>query len=147
MAMQTDIKSGWLIYAIFSAVFAGLVGVFGKLGVRDVDSTLATTVRAVIMALGLSLLVAVRGNFGEIKNIDAKGWLFIVLAGAAGAASWLCYFRALQLGDAIQVAPIDKLSIVVTILLAALFLGESLTWSIGLGALLILIGSLLVIRS
>jgi bacterial/archaeal transporter family protein len=144
--MQTDIKSGWLIYALLSAVFAGLVGIFGKLGVRDVDSTLATTVRAVIMALGLSLLVAVRGNFSDIKNIDAKGWLFIVLAGAAGAASWLFYFRALQLGDAVQVAPIDKLSIVITILLAALFLGESLTWGIGLGALLILIGSLLVVR-
>jgi transporter family protein len=146
MAMQTDIRSGWLIYALLSAVFAGLVAIFGKLGVRDVDSTLATSVRAVIMALGLSLVVAVRGNFSEIKNIDAKGWLFITLAGAAGAASWLCYFRALQLGDAVQVAPIDKLSLVVTILLAALFLGENLTWSIGLGALLILIGSLLVIR-
>src|ERR1700754_2040941 len=97
MAMQTDIKSGWLIYALLSAVFAGLVGIFGKLGVRDVDSTLATTVRAVIMALGLSLLVTIRGNFSEIKNIDAKGWIFIVLAGAAGAASWLCFFRALQL--------------------------------------------------
>jgi transporter family protein len=146
MAMQTDIKSGWLVYALLSAVFAGLVGIFGKLGVRDVDSTLATTVRAIIMALGLSLLVAVRGNFSEIKNIDSKGWLFIVLAGVAGTASWLCYFRALQLGDAVQVAPIDKLSLVVTILLAALFLGENLTWSIGLGALLILIGSLLVVR-
>lgn len=146
MALQTDIRSGWLIYALFSAVFAGLVGVFGKLGVRDVDSTLTTTVRAIIMALGLSLLVAVRGNFSEIRNIDAKAWLFIVLAGAAGAASWLCYFRALQLGDAVQVAPIDKLSLVVTILLAALFLGENLTWGIGLGALLVLIGSLLVIR-
>ena len=146
MALQTDIRSGWLIYALFSAVFAGLVGVFGKLGVRDVDSTLATTVRAIIMALGLSLLVAVRGNFSEIRNIDARAWLFIVLAGAAGAASWLCYFRALQLGDAVQVAPIDKLSLVVTILLAALFLGENLTWGIGLGALLVLIGSLLVIR-
>src|ERR1700754_2550639 len=119
MAMQTDIKSGWLVYALLSAFFAGLVAIFGKLGVRDVDSTLATTVRAIIMALGLSLLVAVRGNFGEVKNIDAKGWLFIVLAGAAGAASWLCYFRALQLGNAVQVAPIDKLSIVITILLAA----------------------------
>jgi transporter family protein len=146
MAMQTDIRSGWLIYALLSAVFAGLVGIFGKLGVRDVDSTLATTVRSIIMALGLSLVVAVRGNFAEIKNIDAKGWLFIVLAGVAGAASWLCYFRALQLGDAVQVAPIDKLSLVITILLAALFLGESLTWNIGLGALLVLIGSLLVIR-
>jgi transporter family protein len=146
MALQADLRSGWLAYAILSAVFAGLVGIFGKLGVRDVDSTLATTVRAIIMALGLSLLVAIRGNAGEIKNIDAKGWLFIVLAGAAGAASWLCYFRALQLGSANQVAPVDKLSIVVTILLAAVFLGENLTWSIGLGALLVLIGSLLVIR-
>ncbi|HEV7645075.1 MAG TPA: EamA family transporter [Pyrinomonadaceae bacterium] len=146
MALQADLKSSWLIYAILSAIFAGLVGIFGKIGVQNVDSTLATTVRAIVMALGLSLLVAVRGNFSEVKNIDAKGWLFIVLAGAAGAASWLCYFRALQLGDAVQVAPIDKLSLVITILLAALFLGENLTWSIGLGALLILIGSLLVIR-
>ena len=136
----------WLIYALLSALFAGLVGIFGKIGMRDVDSTLATAARSVIMAIILSLLVLFRGNFGEMKNIDSRSWLFIALAGAAGAASWLCYFRALQVGDAIRVAPIDKLSVVVTLILGVLILGEKPTVGIFCGAALILAGSLLIVR-
>jgi transporter family protein len=135
----------WLIYALLSALFAGFVGIFGKLGMRDIDSTVATAARSVIMAIALSLLVAATGNLGALKNIGSRSWIFIALAGFAGAASWLCYFRALQIGDAIQVAPIDKLSVVVTVILGVLILGEKLTIGIFCGAALILAGSLLVI--
>lgn len=136
----------WLIYALLSALFAGLVGIFGKIGMREIDSTLATAARSVIMAIALCVLTLVRGNIGEIRSFSSRAWLFIALAGFAGAASWLCYFRALQVGEAIQVAPIDKLSVVITLFLAVIFLGEKMTWSIALGALLIFAGSLLVIR-
>ena len=136
----------WLIYALLSALFAGLVGIFGKIGMRDVDSTLATAARSVIMAVILSILVLARGNVGEAKNISPKAWTFIALAGFAGAASWLCYFRALQTGDVSRVAPIDKLSVVATLVLAVLFLGEKPTTGVLFGTLLIVGGSLLIIR-
>lgn len=136
----------WLAYALLSALFAGLVGIFGKIGMRDIDSTLATAVRSVIMAASLCLLVLFRTDLNQMREISSKAWIFITLAGLAGAASWLCYFRALQIGDAVQVAPIDKLSVVVTVFLAVLLLGENLTWGIFFGAVLVVIGSLLVIR-
>lgn len=136
----------WLIYALLSALFAGLVGIFGKIGMRDIDSTLATAARSVIMAVALSVLVLVRGNITEVKDFNSRAWLFIALAGLAGAASWLCYFRALQIGEVVKVAPIDKLSVGITLILAVLFLGEKMSWGIAVGTLLIFAGSLLVIR-
>ncbi len=136
----------WLIYALLSALFAGLVGIFGKIGMRDVDSTLATGARSVIMAVILSVVVLWRGNVAEAKNINSRAWMFIALAGVAGAASWLCYFRALQVGEASRVAPIDKLSVVATLLLAVLFLGEKPTAGVLFGTLLIVAGSLCIIR-
>jgi transporter family protein len=136
----------WLIYALLSALFAGLVGIFGKIGMRDVDSTLATGARSVIMAAILSVVVLWRGNVAEAKNISSRAWVFIALAGFAGAASWLCYFRALQVGEASRVAPIDKLSVVATLLLAVLFLGEKPTAGVLFGTLLIVAGSLFIIR-
>lgn len=136
----------WLIYALLSALFAGLVGIFGKVGVRDVDSTLATGVRACIMAVALVALVLARGQQSGIKDIPPRTWLFLTLAGIAGAASWLCYFRALQLGDASRVAPVDRLSVLVTIIFAALFLGEKITGGVAIGTLLVLAGALLIAR-
>ena len=136
----------WLIYALLSALFAGLVGIFGKIGMRDVDSTLATGARSVIMAVILSVVVLWRGNVAEAKNISSRAWMFIALAGFAGAASWLCYFRALQVGEASRVAPIDKLSVVATLVLAVLFLGEKPTAGVLFGTLLIVAGSLFIIR-
>ena len=136
----------WLIYALLSALFAGLVGIFGKIGMRDVDSTLATGARSVIMAVILSVVVLWRGNLSDAKSIGSRAWLFIALAGFAGAASWLCYFRALQVGEASRVAPIDKLSVVATLLLAVLFLGERPTAGVIFGTLLIVAGSLFIIR-
>jgi bacterial/archaeal transporter family protein len=141
----------WLTYALLSALFAGLVAVFGKVGVRDVDSTLATMVRSIVMALALVGLVLVKSadgsssiNLNNVRLITGRTWLFVVLAGLAGAASWLCYFRALQMGDAARVAPIDRLSVLVAIIFGVLFLGERLTTNAALGALLILGGSILI---
>lgn len=143
----------WLTYALLSALFAGLVAIFGKVGVRDVDSTLATMVRAVVMALALvslALAKTVSGNsnlnVSNVRLISAHAWIFITLAGVAGAASWLCYFRALQLGDASRVAPVDRLSVLVVIIFSVLFLGEKLTAGTAFGALLVLVGSILIAR-
>lgn len=136
----------WLAYALLSALFAGLVAVFGKIGVREVDSTLATAVRAVVMAVALAGLVTLRGAAGDVKQITTRAWLFIVLAGIAGAASWLCYFRALQLGDAARVAPIDKLSVVFVLVFAWIFLGEKMSVGIVTGLLLVCGGAVLIAR-
>ena len=137
----------WLGYALLSALFVGLVAVFGKVGVREVDSTLATAVRACIMALALILLVVVKGGWiGSVRLIASRSWIFIILAGLAGAASWLCYFRALQIGDAARVAPIDRLSVLVAVAFGVIFLGEKLSAGVGLGAVLILGGSILIAR-
>src|SRR5436190_8023207 len=127
----------WLVYALLSALFAGLVAIFGKVGMRDVDSTLATAARAIVMALALVVLVLARPDATtRAQHISARAWSFILLAGLAGAASWLCYFRALQLGEASRVAPIDRLSVVVTVALAAIFLGEKLTVGVTAGVVL-----------
>lgn len=137
----------WLMYALFSAVFAGLVAIFGKIGMRDIDSTLATMARSVVMALALVSLVLARRGVGEsLRQISPRAWLFILLAGLAGAASWLCYFRALQLGQASRVAPIDRLSVVITVVCAALFLGEKLTANVAAGVVLTVAGAILIAR-
>ncbi|MGI8565935.1 MAG: EamA family transporter [Pyrinomonadaceae bacterium] len=136
----------WLTYALLSALFAGLVAIFGKIGVREVDSTLATMVRSVVMAVTLVSLVLARGDIGNVKQITQRAWLFIVFAGIAGAASWLCYFRALQLGDAVRVAPIDKLSIIFVVIFGAMFLGEKMTVGVIAGSLLVLGGAILIAR-
>lgn len=136
----------WLAYALLSALFAGLVAIFGKIGVREVDSTLATMVRSVVMAVALVSLVLARGGIGDVKQITPRAWLFITLAGIAGAASWLCYFRALQLGDAARVAPIDKLSIVFVVIFAGIFLGEKISAGTMMGLLLVCGGAVLIAR-
>jgi bacterial/archaeal transporter family protein len=137
---------GWLGYALFSALFAGLVAIFGKVGMRDVDSAVATASRAIVMAVALLLLVVARQQAISFRQIPTRGWLFILLAGLAGAASWLCYFCALELGDAARVASVDRLSMLVTILFAVTFLGERLSTAAAVGALLILAGAILIAR-
>lgn len=137
----------WIIFALLSALFASLVAIFGKIGLSHIDTTLATTVRAVIMA-GFLLIVAVglgKVNLANLASMNGKEWLWIVLAGIAGALSWLCYFFALKYGSASAVAALDRLSVVFVIILAALFLGESLTWASILGGLLIVGGALLLV--
>lgn len=136
----------WLGYALLSALFAGLIAVLAKVGMRDIDPTIATAARSVIMAIALVALVAARSDFTGLGAIGPRAWAFIALAGACGAASWLCYFRALQLGDALRVASVDRLSILVTTGLAVAFLGERLSLGAAIGVLMILGGTLFVVR-
>lgn len=133
--------SSWIIYALLSAVCAALVAIFGKIGISHVDTTLATTIRSIIMALALILATLSLGKF-DISKIDNKALFFIFLSGLAGALSWFFYFGALKNGPATGVVALDRLSIVFVLVLSILFLGESLTWKTGLGALLVSIGAL-----
>lgn len=135
----------WLLYALLAAFTASLVAIFGKLGLQTVDANTATALRAVIMALFLFGVVAVQGSLPQIPVIlaDKKALLFILLSGLAGALSWLFYFLALKSGRVSQVAPIDKLSVVLAALLAMLFLGEKISLMTGLGIALITLGVIL----
>ncbi|MDP3794656.1 MAG: EamA family transporter [bacterium] len=136
----------WFFYALLSAMSAALVAIFGKLGLRAIDSTLATTIRAIIMAVFLvAVSLALKKFQGfTLGSLATRDWLLIAAAGIAGALSWLFYFAALKLGLASRVAAIDRLSIVFVIFLAALFLGESLTWKSAIGALAIAGGAVLI---
>lgn len=134
----------WLWLAIGSALFAALVAIFGKLGLEKVDSTLATTMRAGIMFLTMLAVAAATGKLSGIGAVHGKAMTYIVLAGIAGALSWLCYFWALKTGRASQVAAIDRLSLVFVVAAAALFLGEKIGVRTGIGALLMTVGAILV---
>ncbi|MBI1866529.1 MAG: EamA family transporter [Candidatus Staskawiczbacteria bacterium] len=135
----------WIIYSLLSAMFAGLVAIFGKIGLKDIDSTLATTVRSFVMALFLFFVSLTLGKFDLIGTIKNKVLFFIVLSGIAGALSWLFYFFALKTGVASGVAAIDRLSVVFVVIFAILFLGEKLSWQTAIGALLITIGAVIMV--
>lgn len=133
----------WLAWSLLSAGFAGLTAVLAKIGVEKVDSNLATAIRTTVIVL-VSWLVASLFDRQSIASVGVRTWLFLTLSGLTTAASWLCYFRALQLGTASRVAPIDKLSVVVAMLLAVLFLGETLSWVHWVGGALIVGGAVLL---
>ena len=135
----------WLLFAFGSAVFAGLTAVLSKIGVRDTDSDLATAVRTAVVLVFSWIMVFLTGSAGSIGYISAKTCLFLVLSGVATGASWLFYYRALQLGDASLVAPVDKSSLVITILLAFIFLHEAISWKVILGSALIAAGTFVLI--
>ncbi len=134
----------WLFWSLLAALFAGLTAILAKVGVSGVDSNLATAVRTsvvLVFAWGVALATCpVNAVFG----LSRRTWLFLALSGVATGLSWLCYFRALQLGEASKVAPIDKLSVVFVLLFAALFLGESLSWRTGVGGALIVAGAVVL---
>jgi bacterial/archaeal transporter family protein len=133
----------WLHWALLSALFAGLTAILAKVGVKEVNPDLATAIRTsviLVFAWGVALF---RGD-SSLTTIPAKGWVFLVLSGLATGASWLCYFRALQSGEAAQVAPVDKLSVVVAMVLAVLVLGERLTWQQWAGGALIVTGTVVL---
>jgi transporter family protein len=136
----------WIWLGLLSAVFAALVGVVGKRGLEAVDPTLSTAVRAVVMAVLLVLLAAALGKTSGLSAIPRSALLWIVLSGACGAASWICYYWALRFGEAGGVAAVDRLSVVFALLLAALILRERLTPFKLLGGVLIVLGALLIIR-
>jgi transporter family protein len=136
----------WLGWALLSAAFAGLTAVLAKAGVRDVDSNLATAIRTTVV-LVLAWGIALAGRSPSIATVPRNAWLFLTLSGLATGASWLCYFRALAVGNASQVAPVDKLSVVVAMALAAVFLGEKLTTAHWLGGALIVAGTVVIARA
>ncbi len=136
----------WLLLAFLSAATAAAVAIFGKLGLKGVDSTLATALRSIIMAAFMVSAALLLGKFKGFTwgTLDGKAWIYITLAGVAGALSWLFYFWAIKIGNVSAVAAIDKLSIVFVVILAALFLGESFTKFSAIGAALITLGALLI---
>ena len=134
----------WFHWALLSALFAGLTAVLAKVGVKDVDSNVATAIRTVVILLFAWAIALAGGGREALLAVPRKAWLFLVLSGLATGASWLCYFRALQLGEASKVAPVDKLSVVVAMALAVVFLGERLTWQHWLGGGLIVSGTLVL---
>jgi len=134
----------WIAWSLLAALFAGLTTIFAKIGVTGVDSNLATAVRTgVVLVFAWSIVFATQPA-SAVLGFSKRTWLFLVLSGLATGCSWLCYFRALQLGDASKVAPLDKLSVVFVIILAAVFLGEALTWRTALGATLIAAGAVIL---
>ena len=135
----------WAIFAILSAIFAALTSILAKVGIEGVNSNLATAVRTIVVVLMAWFMVFVTGNLNGIVDISKKSWLFLILSGLATGASWLCYYKALQLGEVSKVVPIDKLSIVMTIILAFIFLGEQITLKTLIGCCLIVAGTFVMI--
>ena len=138
--MQND----WRLWALGSAAFAALTAVLAKVGVTGVDSNLATVIRTGVILVCGTVFVWTAGAGRGWTNLEGRTWLFLVLSGVATGLSWLCYFRALQLGEAARVAPVDKLSVVFVMVLAVVFLGEKLSWQQWLGGGLILAGVILI---
>lgn len=136
----------WVVLAFGSAFFAGVTSILAKCGIRKTDSTVATALRTIIVLAFSWVMVLLVGSQNQLSQVDGRSLLFLVLSGLATGASWLCYFRALQLGNINKVVPIDKSSTVLTILLAVLMLGESLSWTSGIGILLIAAGTFLMLE-
>ncbi|KVK46952.1 transporter [Agrobacterium sp. D14] len=134
----------WQFWALLSAAFAALTAIFAKIGVENINSDFATLIRTVVILAAAGLMVYITGNWQQPSTISGKTWVFLVLSGLATGASWICYFRALKLGDAARVAPIDKLSVVFVAVFAVLFLGERLSLPNWLGVVLIACGAVLV---
>ena len=135
----------WAIYAVLSAFFASLVAIFGKIGIKGISSNLAVAVRTVIILIFAWGIVFIEGTTHQLSSWSRHTWIFIVLSALATGLSWLFYYKALQLGEASKVAPIDKLSVALTIILALIFLGETPTWGNILGGLLVVSGVLVTV--
>ena len=135
----------WWIYALLSALFAALTTIFAKIGVENIDANLATAVRTVVVVFIAWGIVLAQGNISQLTTVPSRTLIFLVISGVATGFSWLFYFKALQMGKAAQVAPIDKSSVVMVILFSAIFLHEPLTLKVILGGLLIIIGTLVLV--
>jgi transporter family protein len=140
--MKTD--STWLAFALGSALFGGATAILAKVGVAGIDSNLATFYRTLVVLVFAALVVSLRGDWASLGSVSARSLTFLTLSGLATAASWLCYYRALQLAPASRVAPIDKLSVVVAVSLGVLLLGEPMSARLAIGAVLIVIGTLVI---
>ncbi len=135
----------WAVYALLSAVFAALTSILAKVGIDGVNSNLATAIRTMVVVLMAWLMVLLTHTESGITAISRKSWLFLILSGLATGASWLCYYRALQIGEASKVVPIDKLSVVITLMLAFVFLHEEFTLRSLIGCILIGAGTLVMV--
>jgi transporter family protein len=144
MSLSSSWQTSWQTWALLSALFAALTAIFAKIGVESINADLATFIRTLVVVVTLGLLLAVTGQFASPGAISQRTWLFLVLSGLGTGASWLCYFRALKLGEAAKVAPIDKLSVVLVALFGVIFLGERLTAPNWLGIVLIGTGAVLL---
>jgi transporter family protein len=142
--MNPETLWSWQIWAVLSAVFAALTAIFAKVGVESIDSDIATLIRTVIVLISLALILFASGKLSQAGPISAKTWLFLLLSGLGTGASWLCYFRALKLGPATLVAPIDKLSVVLVAVFGVVFLGERPSAQGWLGIALIAAGAVLI---
>lgn len=136
--------NSWQIYALGSAFFAGLTAILGKIGVQNISSDLATFIRTIVILMVTALIISFRGEWTSAEKINSHSLIFLILSGMATGASWLCYYRALQLGPASKVAPVDKLSVVFVIVLALIFLGERLSLKSAIGVSLVSLGALLL---
>jgi len=134
----------WRMYAFGSAAFAALTAIFGKVGVNELNSDLATFIRTVVILVVSAALVWARGEWQRPDTLSSKGVVFLILSGVATGLSWLCYYRALQLAPASRVAPIDKLSVVLVVVFAVAFLGEKLTLKVAIGATLVAAGAIVM---
>ena len=143
---RKEIKNMWILYAFGSAFFAGATSILAKIGVKDIDSHVATAIRTIVVLIFSWIMVFIVGSQGTIGNISGKTLTFLILSGFATGASWLCYFKALQLGDVNKVVPIDKSSIILTMVLAFIFLGENITINMVVGMIGIGIGTYLMIQ-
>jgi transporter family protein len=142
--MNANVYSSWQLWALLSAAFAALTAIFAKVGVENVNSDLATFIRTIVVVCVLGLIVYATRQLQDPTTISGRTYLFLLLSGLGTGASWLCYFRALKLGNAAQVAPIDKLSVVLVALFGVIFLGERLTALNWLGVVLVACGAILV---
>ncbi len=139
-----NLRESWLLFALGSAFFAALTALFGKIGVAGINSNLATFIRTIVILLVTAGILSLRGEWARPANLSSHAWLFLVLSGIATGLSWLCYYRALQLGPVSKVAPIDKLSVAMVIVLGFLVLGEKPTLPVLVGGGLILAGAVVI---
>jgi transporter family protein len=135
----------WWIYALLSAFFAALTAIFAKVGLENVNSNLATAIRTIVVLVLIWLIVFFRNEYKGIGELSHRNWIFLGISGLATGLSWIFYFKALQKGEVSKVAGVDKLSLALTIILAILFLGETLTWKTSMGTVLIIAGTLFLI--
>lgn len=135
----------WLILALLSSLFAALTSILSKIGIEGVNSNLATAIRTAVVLVMSWGMVFITDTQGGINSISSKSWIFLILSGLATGASWLCYYKAIQVGDVSKVVPIDKLSVVITIVLAAIFLHEKFTYKSLIGSILITLGTLFMV--
>ena len=137
-------RESWLLFALGSALFAALTALFGKLGVAGINSNLATFIRTIVILLVTAGILSLRNEWSRPTGLPTSSWVFLVLSGIATGLSWLCYYRALQLGPVSKVAPIDKLSVAIAIVLGVLLLGEQVSWSLVIGGGLIVAGAIVI---